>query len=99
MKFKGTIKILILVLLSLTFLYQYFRIDKNLSNTIRYKSASEFITSSEVFVNESNKFSNEILEGTMHNRSVLYFQVGLLISLALLEVSWSGSTTTEKIRR
>ena len=87
MRVKVVIKWSIIVLLALTFLYQYMRIDKNVSRIAQFRSKSESVTDHTVYVNDSVKFSNEILEGTLHGRSVLYFQAALFIIFILLEIN------------
>lgn len=87
MRIKVVIKWAIIVLFALTFLYQYMRIDKNVSRIAQFRSKSESVTDHTLYVNDSVKFSNEILEGTLHGRSVLYFQTALLIMFILLEIN------------
>lgn len=91
MGLKSVAKWFVLIILALTFCYQYMRLDKNISYIMEFKSKSESVANATApLINHSTKFSNDILEGTMHNRSVLYFQAGLLVLLVLLELSLRG---------
>lgn len=67
MNLKTITRWFVLILLTLTFFYQYVRIDKNLSSIVQFKTMSESVADPTVYVHDSIKFSNEILEGTMHN--------------------------------
>jgi hypothetical protein len=86
MNLKSITRWLALILFALTFFYQYIRINKNLSHIVKFKSMSESIADPTAYGHYSIKFSDEILEGTMHSKSVLYFQAGLLVLLGLLQL-------------
>ena len=76
-----------LILLALTFIYQYIRIDENVSRIAQYRSKPESVADHTLYVHDSVKLSNEILEGMLHSRSVLYFQAALFVLFILLEIN------------
>lgn len=83
MRVRLLVRLFLVILLVLTFLYQYVRLDKCVSYIVQHKATFASTYDHAVYLTGSERVLSEVQEGLLHSRGMLGFQTALFIFILL----------------